>query len=217
MTGVQTGTHVAGEATKTGATFFGSLGRGAIRIGETIFHGLQVGFRVAAHFAGEALMTGISIVQTALRLPLIIGESIAYVFKAGVGALSALTAIPIVGPVLGIAAMAAVIAAGIGAVKSIGSRATGGPISSGSPYLVGEYGPELVIPSESAVVMNHKETAAIAERLGGGGGGNARAGSTQIANILVDNRREADRFRRGATMETQIIEVSRRNRSKIFG
>lgn len=43
---------------------------------------------------------------------------------------------------------------------------------------------------------------------GGGGGGRG-------ATVLVDNRREADRFRRGSPMETQIVQVVQANRYRI--
>lgn len=44
------------------------------------------------------------------------------------------------------------------AINSIaGRRATGGPINAGSPYLVGEHGPEIVVPNQSGtVVPNNK-------------------------------------------------------------
>lgn len=111
-TATEVGIHAGGEIAKTGATAAGAGARGGIRVGETIFHGIQVGFRTAAHVAGEVMMTGISIVQAAIRLPLIIAETGAYLVKAAIGALSALSVIPVVGPFLGIAAMAAVLAAG---------------------------------------------------------------------------------------------------------
>lgn len=40
---------------------------------------------------------------------------------------------------------------------SVGTRATGGPVSAGKPYLVGERGPELIVPSSSGnVIPNHR-------------------------------------------------------------
>lgn len=46
-------------------------------------------------------------------------------------------------------------------------RASGGSIMGGTPYLVGEHGPELVIPRHSATVINANQTA---NALGGGAG-----------------------------------------------
>jgi len=45
----------------------------------------------------------------------------------------------------------------------VAPRATGGPVSAGSPYLVGERGPELMIPSRSGTIIPNN-------KLGGGGG-----------------------------------------------
>jgi hypothetical protein len=90
----------------------GAGARSGIRLGETIFHGLQVGLRVAGHLAGELLMTGISVIQAAIRLPLILMETGAWLVKAAIQAISALSVIPVIGPFLGIAAAAAILAAG---------------------------------------------------------------------------------------------------------
>jgi TP901 family phage tail tape measure protein len=68
-------------------------------------------------------------------------------------------------------------------------RALGGPIESGQAYLVGEKGPEMIIPSQSGTVLSASETrraiASVAQ-LGGGGGG-ARVISNQTI-INVDAR-----------------------------
>lgn len=49
------------------------------------------------------------------------------------------------------------------ALNAVGFRASGGPVSGGSPYIVGEQGPELFVPNMSgSIVPNHA--------LGGGGG-----------------------------------------------
>jgi hypothetical protein len=45
------------------------------------------------------------------------------------------------------------LSAGIG--RSIEARAMGGPVSSGSPYLVGEKGPELFVPGSSGQIVNN--------------------------------------------------------------
>lgn len=42
-----------------------------------------------------------------------------------------------------------------------GARAAGGPVTAGVPYLVGEEGPELVVPGSSGSVMNASQTAAM--------------------------------------------------------
>lgn len=43
----------------------------------------------------------------------------------------------------------------------IGLRASGGPVAFGSPYLVGETGPELFVPDAAGTIIPHRETAAI--------------------------------------------------------
>lgn len=43
------------------------------------------------------------------------------------------------------------------------ARATGGPISAGTPYLVGEEGPEIVVPEKDGTVIPAKETKAVIE------------------------------------------------------
>jgi phage-related minor tail protein len=50
-------------------------------------------------------------------------------------------------------------------------RAAGGPVSSGQPYLVGEQGPELFVPSASGTIIPN------------GGGGGAVGGQT--VNVYV--------------------------------
>jgi hypothetical protein len=48
----------------------------------------------------------------------------------------------------------------IGSIAGMfGARANGGPVTGGQPYLVGERGPELVVPGSSGNVMNARETA----------------------------------------------------------
>ena len=47
------------------------------------------------------------------------------------------------------------------AIKSTQFRANGGPMSAGSPYIVGERGPELIVPNQAANVVPN-------DQLGGG-------------------------------------------------
>ena len=43
-----------------------------------------------------------------------------------------------------------------GQFVDVGTRAAGGPVQAGQPYIVGEVGPELFVPSQSgAIVPNH--------------------------------------------------------------
>ncbi len=45
------------------------------------------------------------------------------------------------------------------ALMGLGSRAAGGPVSGGQPYVVGERGPELFVPPKSGSIKSNKETA----------------------------------------------------------
>jgi TP901 family phage tail tape measure protein len=58
---------------------------------------------------------------------------------------------------------------------SIPYMARGGPVSAGQPYIVGEEGPELIVPNTSGTVMTANQTSSI---LGGGGGGSGVGGWT---------------------------------------
>jgi phage tail tape-measure protein len=45
----------------------------------------------------------------------------------------------------------------IGKIREIGTRAEGGPVSQGSPYIVGERGPEMFVPNQSGTIIpNHQ-------------------------------------------------------------
>lgn len=56
----------------------------------------------------------------------------------------------------------------------IGKRASGGPVSGGTPYIVGEQGPELFIPSASGAILPNSA-------LKGSGAGAGGAGTTNIS------------------------------------
>jgi phage-related minor tail protein len=129
---------------------------------------------------------------------------------AAINAFASTAAIPIVGPAMAPAAAGAALAAtspfvatvaSLGAA-AVGARATGGPVSEGAPYLVGERGPELFMPNTAgSIVPNNK--------LGGGGNvtvnlieDKSRAGKTQerdnngmkeldifVADIMGDGQR----------------------------
>lgn len=66
-------------------------------------------------------------------------------YAAAMDAYKALAGIPIVGPALGAAAFAAVIAQGVQAsAKALSGRALGGQVRAGESYVVGERGPEVL-------------------------------------------------------------------------
>lgn len=78
-----------------------------------------------------------------------------------------------------------------GIIPLAGARAAGGPVSSGRPYLVGERGPEIVVPNMSGMVVpNHQ--------IGGGG--------TQV-NVINNGPGEARTERRRGPDGTEIVQV----------
>ena len=90
-----------------------------------------------------------------------IAQAIIDTYKSATSSYSALSGIPYIGPALGIAAAAAAIAAGLARVAAIraqqpSGRAAGGPVQGGTPYMVGEQGREIVVPSQNGTVIpNH--------------------------------------------------------------
>lgn len=71
--------------------------------------------------------------------------------------------------------------------KSVQPKAAGGPVVGGAPYLVGEQGPELMVPSSSGAIVPNKS-------LGGG--------VTIVNNIVVDSR--SDRAAIMQAMDTTL-------------
>jgi hypothetical protein len=123
-TATQVAIHGTGEVAKTGATATGASARGGIRLAETIFHGVMVALRVAAHIAGEIISTGVTLVQAILRAGY-------HVVEATVGAMAAMASIPYVGPILALAAAAAMVMAGMGLMHGF---AEGGYTGDGGKY-----------------------------------------------------------------------------------
>lgn len=76
-----------------------------------------------------------------------------------------------------------------------GARAAGGPVLSGVPYLVGEKGPELVVPNASGTVIPAAQTAALMGRGARGGDTFVIQGATSRRSIerLRMDRDRADR------------------------
>lgn len=103
-TTAQVGIHATAEGAKTGATSLGALARNAVRWAETLVHNIGVGLRTIFHLGGETAATTATIAGATTRIG-------AHAAAAGAGAAEAEASIPFVGPILAIAAMAAIIAA----------------------------------------------------------------------------------------------------------
>jgi hypothetical protein len=93
-----------------------------------------------------------------------VGKIISKTYTAAMDAYGAMAPIPIVGPALGAAAFAAVMATGLqAATQSMAGRALGGQVRAGESYVVGERGPEvLTMGSGGSITPN--------QALKGGGG-----------------------------------------------
>lgn len=142
-TASQVGIHAAGEGAKTGSSTLGALWRKAIVFGETVWHGIQVGIRTAAHIAGEIAKTAITLAMVPVRIAATVLEIGKELILAGIKAMSAMAGIPVVGPILAVAALGAIIAAGVGAMKGF---AKGGIIDGGEQIIrVNEQGTEAVL------------------------------------------------------------------------
>ena len=123
-----------------------------------------------------------------------IAQTIIDTYKGAQESYSAMASIPYVGPALGIAAAIAAIGAGMARVSAIRSteyqgREKGGSVMGGQPYLVGERGPEVIVPhgSGGTVIPNN--------RIGGmmGGGGIVYNGP-YIANMSAIDTQSAMQF-----------------------
>ena len=99
-------------------------------------------------------------------------------YQAATGAMAAMSAIPVVGPALGIAAAGAAIAAGMAQVAAIsGAREQGGYMSAGSAYQMAERGKaEVIVPAGNS---RAKTMGQMKEMMGGG---NNVASSIVIVN-----------------------------------
>lgn len=241
-TAATTAIHTTGEATKTGATLGGAVARGAIRLGETVAAIASTAWQVTTYIAGQIAMTAVAVAQGAIRIAATIAQAIPNIILAGVQALASLSMIPIVGPVLGIAAMGAVVAAGmalLGGFAEGGYTGTGGRTEPAGIVHKGEwvapkwmvespqYGP-LIASMEGARTGRGYEIGGFvapspltkAPTLGGagaGGGGYGAAGQETriIRGIVVDSMSLAERLSQEPGVESVILDISRRNFDKL--
>lgn len=82
----------------------------------------------------------------------------------------------------------------IGAVFGLPGRATGGPVSPGQPYLVGERGPEMFVPTSAGRV----ET-------GRGGDGGARNVNVSIRVVSPEGSSHPESLRRSSRQVAQAV------------
>jgi hypothetical protein len=84
-----------------------------------------------------------------------------------------------------------------------GARANGGPVNSGSAFLVGERGPEVFVPGTSGTIMNARDT----ERMGGRGETNFFI-STPDANSFRANKRQTRRAARNLESYSACAQIT---------
>lgn len=135
---------IFGETAKTGATVTG------------------VGVRTAAEAGGAAMSVAIWGAAT-------ISNIIASAWQAMAGAFAAMSAIPFIGPVLGVAAAVAAGAFVFGLVKNVASAEGGYDIPAGVNPMTQLHEQEMVLPKQYANVI--RQAASGEGQLGGGDGG----------------------------------------------
>lgn len=81
----------------------------------------------------------------------------------------------------------------IGSLFGLPGRATGGPVSPGRPYIVGERGPELFVPTSAGQV-----------NAGGGGGGN-RSVNVSIRVVAPEGSSSPESLRRSSRQVAQAV------------
>lgn len=71
-------------------------------------------------------------------------------------------------------------------VGSIFGRASGGPVSAGSPYIVGEQGPELFVPSSNGTIVPNGAGTSVTVNIGNLWGANPETAAREIGNLIID-------------------------------
>ena len=200
-------THTAGETAKTASTSEQSLLRILWRNLETIAHNIGVALRTIFHITGETTATSATVTGATTRVA-------AHAASAGAGAAEAEASIPYVGPILAIAAMAAIFAA---VMAMTGKFEAGGRPPLGQLALVGERGPELFIPDVAGAIIPAGPTAAMLQ--GGGsraaGGRGAPGGQGGASNISVygftDPDKMAEHLQHNDDHEKWVVDVMSRH------
>lgn len=105
---------------------------------------------------------------------------------------SALDVLKDIGQQLASAALRSVLSPLGGAFNFLPARAEGGPVSSGSPYLVGERGYEVFQPGRSGRIINHSDVQDIMGSQSGGRGGGLSIGSIQFTTRDMDSFRSSE-------------------------
>jgi hypothetical protein len=91
-----------------------------------------------------------------------IAQTIISTYQAATQAFAAMSLIPFIGPALGFAAAATIVAAGMANVAAIknqqySGRQLGGPVMGGKSYMVGENGPEVFTPTNTGSITRNQD------------------------------------------------------------
>lgn len=123
-----------------------------------------------------------------------IAQAMIDTYTSAVASYKALAGIPIVGPALGFTAAAIAVTAGLARVAMIKNtqyqgREKGGVMTANQPYMVGEAGPEMVIPNKSSMVVpNHSLSSVM------GNGQQVVYNGPYIANMQAIDTQSATQF-----------------------
>jgi hypothetical protein len=238
-TATRTGIHATGEGAQTAATGAGVAARGALRLFETIFHGIQVAVRLAAHVGSEIAMTAVSLVQSALRRVAAFLEAQPYIFLAAVKAATAVADIPYVGPILAPLAAAAVFAAleamalfsegglvtgpGTGTSDSIPARLSAGEFvipakrvaQFGLPFLEGLRNGALRAQDLAGAIAPRMPTSQPVSGGNGNGGGTVNVQGHRVNIGILHGRSEMIEFLKSNEGRKTIVEIARAHRRDI--
>jgi tape measure domain-containing protein len=132
-----------------------------------------------------------------------VAQAIINTYQAATGAMAAMSAIPIVGPALGIAAAAAAVAGGMAQVAAIRSQSApgrlyGGPVQAGGAYRINENGaPEVYQAANGRQYMlpnSRGEVISNADATSQGGGYGQQAAAPITVNQTVNVTGEVSRY-----------------------
>jgi hypothetical protein len=192
----------ATEASKTGLTTAGEVARTSVKATSEVA-------KTAIVTASETTQTEVSVANSATRTAANTTEGMGWLAKAAVQAMNAVASIPYVGPILAIAAAAAIIGAGIklltGGFRKGGYTGDGPADEVAGPVHRGEY----VIPASQVAAIGLENipsmlagglSSALPQNSGDAPASSSRshgaAGNQPIAISVWDNRRSAGQWLR---------------------
>jgi|GEM_PF-4881308 len=95
---------------------------------------------------------------------------------------------------------------GIMGIFGIGGKAVGGPVHGNTPYMVGENGPELFVPTGGGNILTNSHTNSVIQNLGRDGAGAGGGGRVSV-NVINNGSDKATTKRRRGGDGGEIIDV----------